>query len=232
MILVLDNASYHHIRGDDWITPSSMNKKKLAFTLIERCGISSFEVYRTEPNGSTRKWRFGQASFYQNTSRFAPSVPEMREELRKFLLLNPDFQRTKVRELFDEHNYQLIYTPPYTPETQPIELMWGYIKNYVARQHVHGRTLTLLRKQTLQGCYGNGLDEHVGVTPELCIKFINNRHDWCNQFIESDSMLSGDLENLKGNEDMDYSSYNVDDEEEEEGLGDEDDFEGPDESEI
>ena len=232
MILVLDNASYHHIRGDDWITPSTMNKYELAHALIEKCRIKSFKVYRTQRNGSTKPFIFKQISFYQPTGPYAPSVPEMREELRKFLSLNPDFQRTKVRELFDEHQYTLIYTPPYTPETQPIELMWGYIKNYVAKRHIHGRTLTQLRQQTLEGCYGNTSDGHEGVTAELCVKFINNRHDWCNQFIEDDSMLSGDLHNLKGNADMDYSTYNVEDEEEEEALGEEDDFEDPDESEI
>jgi len=143
-------------------------------------------------------------------------MDELQDELRRFINNTPDFQRTKVRQLFDSHRYELIYTPAYTPTTQPIELMWGYIKNYAATKYYNGRNLTVLKEQTLAGCYGNPSDGHEGVTSARCMSFINNRHEWCNQFIAQDSMLSGDIVHLAGNEDMDYSSYDIADDEQQE----------------
>ncbi len=53
------------------------------------------------------------------------------------------------------------------------------------------------------------MEIHEGVTVARCMSFISNRHEWCNQFIAGDSMLSGDILHLAGNEDMDYSSYDI-----------------------
>ena len=35
MVLVLDNASYHHVHGEDWINVHIMRKDEIAFKLIE-----------------------------------------------------------------------------------------------------------------------------------------------------------------------------------------------------
>ena len=41
-------------------------------------------------------------------------------------------------KLLKDRGYQLIYTPTYTPTVQPIEMVWAYVKNYVARQYENG----------------------------------------------------------------------------------------------
>ena len=43
MVLVLDNASYHHRRGPDWIHVHRMNKAQLAAKLVE-LGVKSVSV--------------------------------------------------------------------------------------------------------------------------------------------------------------------------------------------
>ena len=43
-----------------------------------------------------------------------------------------------------QNGYDLIYTPPYLPNVQPIELIWSYVKRQVAREYVHNRTSSQL----------------------------------------------------------------------------------------
>jgi hypothetical protein len=39
---------------------------------------------------------------------------------------------TKVYNVAAHYGHQILYTPPYWPEFQPIEEIWGLIKNFVA----------------------------------------------------------------------------------------------------
>src|ERR1700722_15664345 len=132
---------------------------------------------------SPMEWkRFGQASYFNKAGKWAPSKEEMQAELRKYLQRNP--QKTEVQKLFDAKGHTLVYTPPYTPTTQPIETVWGYVKNYVARKYENGRNMETLREQTLDGMYGNPSDNHEGVTAAFCQSVIDRCHRWSNSFIE------------------------------------------------
>lgn len=51
-------------------------------------------------------------------------------ELLKKLAPEPIFA---IDELAREHGHEILRTPPYHPELQPIELCWGLVKNHVAR---------------------------------------------------------------------------------------------------
>ena len=46
-----------------------------------------------------------------------------------------------------ENGHQLLYTPAFQPEVQPIELLWGKTKRTVARQYVRGRTIHETKRQ-------------------------------------------------------------------------------------
>jgi hypothetical protein len=64
MVLVLDNASYHHVRGEDWINIHTMRKEAIAYKLIE-LGVTTMTVERRKKGTeSTETKRFNQASFY------------------------------------------------------------------------------------------------------------------------------------------------------------------------
>jgi transposase len=191
-VLVLDNAAYHHIRGDDYINPNEMDKNEIAFKLIE-FGYKELVVTRGSNN---KTYRFGQASFYQRGGKWAPTLDELKIELKKYLAAHPEQNRTEIQKMFSERGYQLIYTPPYTPTVQPIELVWAYVKNYVARQYESNRPMELLRNQTLEGFYGNHDLHHQGVTANLCHNMIEHCHKWCNEFIEQDWELEGKIDQL------------------------------------
>ena len=52
-----------------------------------------------------------------------------------FLLDNASIHKTRrVREICQEKGYSLLFTPPYSPEFNPIELVFGVIKNHFYRE--------------------------------------------------------------------------------------------------
>lgn len=192
-----------------------MNKLELA-CVIRELGITEMWVDRVDKQGNEIKRRMGQNSFFESGGKWAPTNDELKARLRQYLDENPNYQKTEVQKLFDEHGYQLIYTPPYTPTTQPIEMVWGYVKGYVAGKFKNNRTIDTLRKETLAGMYGDGTPDHKGVTADYCSKVINKCHKWCDSFIKSDGVLVGSIGNMRENPSIDRQAINIDDDEEHE----------------
>ena len=126
MFLMLDNASYHHHRGDDWINVHNMRKEEIAYKLIE-LGVTTMTVERQKKGTESMETkRFNQASFYQHGSKWAPTLEELKGELKRYLIEHPNINRTEVAKLMEENKHHLIYTPPYLPGVQPIERLWAY----------------------------------------------------------------------------------------------------------
>ena len=195
MVLVLDNASYHHHRGKDWINVHRMNKAQMATKLIE-LGVSSISLERQKKGTHTmQQFHFDSCTFVRRGGRFAPTLAELKVELQAFLAAHPQHNRTEVSKLMTRHNHELIYTPPYLPGVQPIERLWAYVKNHVAARYKAGRTMRELIRQTHEGFYGDG-DKHVGVNEGLCASVIEHSHRFCNHLIEQDDALSGTIEEL------------------------------------
>jgi hypothetical protein len=195
MILVFDNASYHHHRGPDWINPHRLKKAQMAAKLIE-LGISSISVERQKKGTLTMEQHaFDAASFSRHGGRHAPTLAELKAELMAYLSAHPGMNQTEVSKLFTAHGHELIYTPPYQPGVQPIERLWAYVKNHVAAQYKRGRTVPELILQTYQGFYGDGL-QHAGVDAALCARVIGHSHSFCNLLIEQDDALSGTIDDL------------------------------------
>ena len=46
MILVLDNAKYHHVKDENYIDVNSLNRKDLITTLQETCELTEITVER------------------------------------------------------------------------------------------------------------------------------------------------------------------------------------------
>jgi hypothetical protein len=144
MILVLDNAGYHHARDEHYINPNDMKKAQLAAKLRE------YQILMI-PGVGTMPQSGGDEGPIQ-------SLPTQ----------HPDLQRTRLQRFFHEQSAQdgkgplyhyLIFTPPYEASFQPIELVWSHSKGYVARKHARGRTVTQLREEIIIGLYGDG-DRH------------------------------------------------------------------------
>ncbi len=129
-------------------------------------------------------------------SNVAPSAIELSDALKLELSKHPDRQRTEIKKLFDERGWQLIYTPPYTPEVQPIEKVWAFVKNYIASLFTPHRTSSILITHTILAFYGDIPSLHHGVTEELCQSIINNSYKWCDEFISRHMTAGGNLSSL------------------------------------
>ncbi|ETM42322.1 hypothetical protein L914_12001, partial [Phytophthora nicotianae] len=57
-------------------------------------------------------------------------IPQLLE-LVKAHKTKPSYVAARIAR---EHNHTLLYTPPYHPELQSIELIWGRVKNRIARR--------------------------------------------------------------------------------------------------
>jgi transposase len=190
LILVLDNAAYHHPRGDDWVNPNKMTKLELAAWISERAD------HITVLRDGVSKY-FGKTSLFQNKSNYAPTVDEMRGWVKQYLLQHPTINRTLLQQRFDELGWQLIYTPPYQCECQPIEMLWAYVKNYVGRMMGSDHSTPTVTQLARQGFYGDPENHHAPADADLCQRLINHVLNWCNRFITADDELAGSMENLQ-----------------------------------
>lgn len=196
MVLVLDNASYHHVRGEDWVNVYTMDKNECAYKLID-LDVTSITVQRLKKGTKTMETKqFNQVSYYNHGGKYAPTLEELKAELKSYIDSHPQINRTEVYKLFEQHDHELIYTPPYQPGVQPIERLWAYVKNYVASQYETGRTMSQLLEQTYKGFYGDG-DFHDGVNSTLCVNVINHSKRYCDYLIGQDDELDGTIMDLK-----------------------------------
>ena len=171
MYLVLDNAKYHHHRGPDWFSPSNKKKGQLADFLRQR-DVSSITVEggRTIPASKFSADARGKAG--------GPTVKQLQAAAKEHLAEHPEINTTVPQQLFDDAGHELIYTPPYVSQLQPIELIWAFTKSLVARQSSRSRSVDEAAAQTRQA-----MDQ---VTTELCRKVINHTHTWMEEFMQSE----------------------------------------------
>jgi hypothetical protein len=171
MYLVLDNAKYHHHRGPDWFSPSAKNKGQLADFLRQR-NVSSITVdgERSIPSSKFSADARGQAG--------GPTQKQLRTAVKEHLAAHPEINTTVPQQLMSDKNYELLYTPPYVSELQPIEMIWGFTKAIVARQSTRSRTAQACAVQTREA-----MDQ---VTAELCQKQIHHCHAWIEHFMQSE----------------------------------------------
>jgi len=173
MYLVLDNASYHTPRDESWVSNSkAQNKHELAHLLID-LGVSQLTTTGSNP-------RIIPAHLYEaKVSEGGPSKDDLLAAVQKWLDEHPDHNRTVVEQLMIDAGHSLIYTPPYCPEVQPIELLWAKVKRYVAARSTHNRSLTAAREQTEQG--------FEQITKMFCNSIVKHCHDWIDQFLLTDA---------------------------------------------
>jgi hypothetical protein len=178
MILLLDNVKYHHHRGPLWLTPRSMDQEELAMALAEH--VPEFKV--TRGRGKFKQEITIKKRYYLSDAKSKPPGPtlgELRAELTKWLETHP--QVTEVCRVMEEHGHQLLYTPPFQPEVQPIELLWGKAKREVARQYVRGRNIHETKKQMQVALRS--------ITSDDCARFFRQTDEHLEKWLQADEEL-------------------------------------------
>ena len=69
---------------------------------------------------------------------------------------DPQQLECKVERFLLERGHKILWTPPYCPELQPIELFWAAGKNHVAAKFETNQTMRNVVKYLREGWYGNG----------------------------------------------------------------------------
>lgn len=175
MIIVMDNASYHKPHDFDWITPYKMCKTACISFLKER-GVSEFTAVREGVEINFKQAQFNQRASKTNTN--APTVKELQKAVKDYLHQHPGFNKTTIDKLLQPLGHSIVWTPPFVPELQPIELIWAHVKQLVASQYSLNRTIEVTRRQTD--------DAFDTVTPEIIQKRIKHCHDWIDDFMKTD----------------------------------------------
>lgn len=85
----------------------------------------------------------------------------------------------EVDAIAKKHGHEIVRTPPYHPELQPIEMCWGVVKNHIARNC--NFTLSNLSSQLEEG--------FLMVKPSTCTKIIKKVKAKEDQFWEEDMRL-------------------------------------------
>jgi hypothetical protein len=181
MILVLDNASYHKPRDDTWVSNSkSQSKYELAHTLIDM-GVTSLTTMHTpgKPQRVIPLHKFAAA-----TIDGGPSKVDLLAAVQLWLDQNPTHNRSITEQIMSDEHYSLVFTPPFCPEVQPIELLWAEIKRIVAAQSTHNRSLTETRTQTETA--------FEGITKTFCNNIVRHCHDWIDDWLKTDA--AGELQ--------------------------------------
>lgn len=187
MVLVADNAPYHHSRE---IGSLSGLKKIELVDLMEKWECNEIELPLTDERlkaleeddvdgvtdyDSHCVIEFNKTDFKKRkTTRtpFIPTVDELQLGFAKWLKENkPEALECKVERLLKERGYDILWTPPYCPDLQPIETFWGIGKNRVASRFYDKRTMRDTVKNLQEGWYGNYFG--VGERPEEIIKPVN-----------------------------------------------------------
>jgi hypothetical protein len=188
-ILVLDNAGYHHAVGEDYMKLGGT--KAQLIEKLKKLGMRSIKVKR----GGEEK-EFKVSTWGGRGGASSPTVKELNDALRVELPKHPEFQITIVQKMFNQLGWQLLYTPPYTPEVQPIEKVWAYVKHVVASHFTPNRSAASVHADLIMTFYGGDPLSPSGVTAEFCQSVIEHSFKWCNQFISTHVFPGGNLSTL------------------------------------
>ena len=85
-------------------------------------------------DGVTCDITFDERFVFQASTKnpFIPTVDELRRGLLLYISDNhPEYLVCEVEKAMNERGHCILWTPPYTPELQPIELFWAAGKNNV-----------------------------------------------------------------------------------------------------
>jgi hypothetical protein len=155
--LILDNAPYHHTHDPNtYLNVKTMSKVRLLDTM-KRIQLSSITIER---KGANAPICFELEPWFQRgqvpNAPAGPSKVEMQDALLKILRRDhPSLLNTRLMNLFQEKQWILIFTPPYSPQYQPIELVWAHCKGYVAMNYHNQRTMESTAEQFRAALYGN-----------------------------------------------------------------------------
>ena len=202
LILVLDNAPYHHT----W-TMGQVNLKGTKIGLVaaaKKHKLKGFYVDRKDFTGAYKSLYIKPANFSKRahaggSANSGPYAEELAVKPKVHLLeKDPTALHDDLRVLFSKYNFDCIFTPPYCPQYQPIELMWAKCKGEVAVGWHLGRTIHQLYACLMKSWYGGPgrthLHHYEKINREMCGKWILKSEKKMDAYIkEYSAKLDGEV---------------------------------------
>ena len=171
MLLVADNAPYHHKRNIGSL--ASLSKKQLVeliakheveyvdlpITSDARLELANLEDddENVQNRGEVVRIIFCKEEQLQRVGVNKPRVGTLEELKVSFVHYlkehDPQQLKCKVEQLLLDRGHNILWTPPYYPELQPIELFWAAGKNHVAQKFETNQTMRNVVKYLGEGWY-------------------------------------------------------------------------------
>jgi hypothetical protein len=125
--------------------------------------------------------------------------PELYEIIKKYRNMSPDY---RINKILGEHGHEVVRLPPYRPEFNPVEKIWGVVKNWVATNNV---TFKLNDVEAL------ARRKFAELAPEVWVNTCNSVKKIEEAFIQKQHMLEEALDTLcfsvnTGSSDEEYDS--------------------------
>ena len=186
-ILILDNAPYHVFEHFNPMSGAMTNS--VLVTKLREMKIESIACDRRE-KGEINLEILDNVDFKLPLHPKGPSVMELQRFTLKCMKGNDvEGFYCWIEKHFSQKDWQIIFTPPYLPAFQPIELMWADCKNHVASKFKKGRKWEEIETDFRSRSWG--VD---------CSKLVRHAEDCMDAWIANDTVLSGSLRNLVVNE--------------------------------
>jgi transposase len=104
--------------------------------VLDNASYLSVQIWPAPTSNSTKK----QMQDWLNDRNIPFSATMFKAELFEIVKLNmPKFKTYKFDFILEEHGHCVLRLPPYHPELNPIELIWGLVKNCAATHNVSFR---------------------------------------------------------------------------------------------
>lgn len=193
MVLILDNAKYHHARGIDWVNVNSMTRVALG-NYLRLAKVKQITVERKNKEGEMEKKVIKASKFTADSTEEGggPKKKELLPIVKDYVKSHPVINTTLVQQAMKAKGHELLYTPPYESWLQPIELVWAQVKQQVATQSSADRKVGECAEQTLAALRS--------ITPDDCKKKVEHTHKLMDTWISSKKSGSlrefGSLEQL------------------------------------
>jgi hypothetical protein len=181
MVLILDNAAYHHYREIGLLNQMSKAELKL---LTDKYKVEYIEIplnehrlkllmetpeisaHVTDDDVNCRIYINNEIDVFGKATKRNPMVPtsdELRLGIIKWLESNnKQVLECKIERTLKEKGHKVLWLPPYSPELQPIELFWAGGKNFVANNMRFGMSMKEVVYLLRCGWYGyNNNDDSI-----------------------------------------------------------------------
>jgi hypothetical protein len=174
MILICDNAPYHHKRQIGSLSSKSKQQLlqlgvkhnieyiDLPLTVERLAALSEIGELLDDVQYLSEEYcrvAFNPEKFKQhsaNNKPFIPNIDELRMGILKYIQDNkPELLDCEIEGFLKQRGHRILWTPPYSPDLQPIELFWAAGKNHARLFARNGITMRETVQRVREGWYGS-----------------------------------------------------------------------------